>query len=385
MIGRFVAGLLLTLTGLLAPAAPQLQTGAVRVTPLGAPGLMSGNGTVLLRGKLRSTLHLTLHGAFSVGHAHNLSWDLLRASNLKVRGYREKVIAEHFRFNIHPQSREDLTEDGVPVRRFTWTDPPANTVIRVTVKRTLHVATPLRTFYTHASYPLSSVPSDFQPYLKVTPSLNLSASQRSLVHRLVGPRRSERNVVNRVANWVASHLHYDASLAGGPYNASWVLSNRRGTCQGYASLMAGMLRVLGIPSQVVYGWVSPRPLTVRSRGSYQTVSWAPGTNGAFHDWLNVYFPGAGWVAFDPQREKFFVDTRHYALLTAVDASDPVLGAYMADPMGNDAVTGRLLKNGGPEAVPEDGSLASQAREHDTAAMHVSSIVHDVHALTLFAR
>lgn len=385
MISRFVGGILLTLTGLLAPAAPQLQSGAVRVTPLGAPGLMSGNGTVLLRGKLGSTLHLTLHGAFSVGHAHNLSWDLLRASNLKVRGYREKVVAEHFHFSVHPQSHEDLIQDGVSVRRFTWTNPPANTVIRVTVKRTLRVATPLRKFYSHAAYPLSSVPSDVQPYLQITPSLKLSASQRSFVRGLVGSRRSERTIVNRVANWVASHLRYDASLAGGPYNASWVLSNRRATCQGYTGLMAGMLRTLGIPSQVVYGWVSSTPLTVRSGASYQTVSWAPGTSGAFHDWLNVYFPRAGWVAFDPQREKFFVDTRHYALLTAVDASDPVLGAYMADPVGNDAVTGRPLSNGGPEAVPEDGSLAAQAREHDTAAMHVSSIVHDVHAVTLFAR
>jgi hypothetical protein len=346
---------------------------------------MSGAGTVLLRGKLGSTLHLTLHGAFSVGHAHNLSWDLLRASSLKVRGYREKVLAEHFHFSVRPQSHQDLTEYGVSIRRFTWTDPPANTVIRVTVKRTIRVTTPLRKFYTHTAYPLSSVPADVQPYLQVTPSLKLSASQRSFVRGLVGTRRSERKVVNRVANWVASHLHYDASLAGGPYNASWVLTNRRATCQGYASLMAGMLRVLGIPSQVVYGWVSSKPLTVRSGGSYQTVSWAAGSTGDFHDWLNVYFPGEGWVAFDPQREKFFVDTRHYGLLTAVDASDPVLGAYMADSVGNYAVTGRTLSNGGPEAVPEDGSLAARVREQDAATLHVSSIVHDVHAVTLFAR
>ncbi len=385
MIGRLVGGVLVTLTSLLAPAAPQLQAGAVRVAPLGAPSLMSGTGTVLLRGKLASSLHLTLHGAFSVGHARNLSWDLLRATGVTAHGYHETVVAEHFHFTVRPQSHEDLIQDGLSIRRFTWTDPPANTVIRVTVKRTLRVTTPLRRSHSHAAYPLSSVPSDVQPFLQVTPSLKLSASQRSLVRGLVGHRRLERKIVNRVANWVASHLRYDASLAGGPYNASWVLTNRRATCQGYASLMAGMLRVLGIPSQVVYGWVSSKPLTIRSGGSYQTVSWAPGTKGAFHDWLNVYFPGAGWVAFDPQREKFFVDTRHYSLLTAADASDPLLGAYIADPVGNDSVTGRLLSNGGPEAVPEDGSLAAQAREHDVARLHVSSIVHDVHSLTLFAR
>jgi hypothetical protein len=193
-------------------------------------------------------------------------------------------------------------------------------------------------------------------------------------------------VVNTVANWVASNVHYDASLVGGPYNASWVLANRRATCQGYSSVMAGTLRALGIPAQVVYGWVSTTPLTVRSGSGSQTIQWAQaGTGGTFHDWLNVYFPGTGWVAYDPQLEKAFADTRHFALLTAVDASDPVLGAYIADPVGNQSVTGRPLSNGGPEAVPEDGSLPAQSHETDSLQLHVASVVHDVKAVTLFAR
>jgi hypothetical protein len=150
--------------------------------------------------------------------------------------------------------------------------------------------------------------------------------------------------------------------------------------------MAGMLRSLGIPSQVVYGWVSTSPLTIRSGSGAQTIQWAQaGTGGTFHDWLNVYFPGTGWVAYDPQLEKSFADTRHFALLTAVDASDPILGGYIADPVGNQSVTGRPLPGGGPEAVPEDGSLPAQAHETDALQLHVASIVHDVKAVTLFAR
>jgi hypothetical protein len=49
------------------------------------------------------------------------------------------------------------------------------------------------------------------------------------------------------------------------------------------------------------------------------------------------------------------------------------------------VTGRPLANGGPEAVPEDGSLPAQSHETDSLQLHVASVVHDVKAVTLFAR
>jgi hypothetical protein len=181
-------------------------------------------------------------------------------------------------------------------------------------------------------------------------------------------------------------MRYDSSLVNGPYDASWVMANQRGTCQGYASVMAGMLRSLGIPSQVVYGWVSSAPITVRSGKTTATIEWAQrGTPGAFHDWLNVYFPGTGWVSFDPQREKFFSDIRHYALLTTVDATNPTMGRWLADTVQGGSATGRSLSNGAYEAVPEDGSFTPQENEHDRLNVHVKSVVHDVKAVTLFAR
>jgi transglutaminase-like putative cysteine protease len=315
-----------------------------------------------------------------------MSWDLLRATGMQVKGYRERVLSERFHFSLAPDSYEDLTFNGVPIRRFTWSAPPANTVIRVTVRRQLRAVSGLKRFRSTASFPLSTVPSEIQPYLQVTPSLRLTSAQQSFVRHLVGRRATERSVVRRVADWVASHIHYDASLVGGPYGAGWVLAARRGTCQGYASVMAGMLRTLGIPSQVVYGYISSAPITIQSGGSRTSIAWAqPGSPGAFHDWLNVYFPGTGWVAFDPQREKTFVDSRHYALLTEPDASSPTLGEWMATPDGSQPVTGKPLATGATEAVPEDGTLPQQVQQQDALSLHVASVVHDVSAVTLFAR
>jgi hypothetical protein len=222
--------------------------------------------------------------------------------------------------------------------------------------------------------------------MQVTPTLKLTAAQRTAVRRIAGKATSEAAVVRKIANWVGSHVRYDASLINGPYDAAWVMTNRRATCQGYSNLMAAMLRVVGIPSQVVYGWVSSAPVVVKSGRTTASIEWGQRTTpGTFHDWLNVYFPGSGWVAFDPQREKSFVDTRHYAFLTQIDATAPDVGQWSADVSSGQSATGRNLPNGTTEAVPSDGSYTPTIHERDAFNLHAVSVVHDVRSVTLFAR
>jgi hypothetical protein len=66
---------------------------------------------------------------------------------------------------------------------------------------------------------------------------------------------------------------------------------RRGFCQYYASTMTVFLRELGIPARFVEGFLPgmPDPIgngrTIRSRDA--------------HAWVQAYFPGYGWIDFDP--------------------------------------------------------------------------------------
>jgi protein-glutamine gamma-glutamyltransferase len=66
---------------------------------------------------------------------------------------------------------------------------------------------------------------------------------------------------------------------------------RRGYCQHYAGAMTLMLRLLGIPSRIAAGFTS---------GSYDTDdrAWTVVDRNA-HTWVEVYFPGYGWLPFDP--------------------------------------------------------------------------------------
>ena len=67
--------------------------------------------------------------------------------------------------------------------------------------------------------------------------------------------------------------------------------HRQGFCQYYASTMIMMLRELGIPSRYVEGFLP---------GERDLASgvWTVRNDDA-HGWVQVYFPGHGWIDFDP--------------------------------------------------------------------------------------
>lgn len=71
----------------------------------------------------------------------------------------------------------------------------------------------------------------------------------------------------------------------------WLLQTRQGYCTYYASAMAVMGRLLGIPTRVVSGF---------SQGHFdqQRNMWIVDGSDA-HSWVQAYLPNVGWVSFDP--------------------------------------------------------------------------------------
>ena len=72
--------------------------------------------------------------------------------------------------------------------------------------------------------------------------------------------------------------------------AHFVTDDRVGYCEQFASAMAAMGRSLGIPSRVVVGFLDGQPLP-DGRILY--------TSDERHAWPEMYFPGSGWVRFEP--------------------------------------------------------------------------------------
>jgi len=179
-----------------------------------------------------------------------------------------------------------------------------------------------------------------------------------------------------------------AARTNGPFQASWILANHTVACRGYANIMTALLRRLGIPDQTQFGWVLGGALNMPgpSHGK-ATLDWAQGTSADLHTWLNVWFPGTGWTPFDPQSEKFFVDPRHVALFTNVDASTGlVMGGWTADQSDDNASpTGAPLSNGDIEIIPGNGaSNEAKARVVDSFHLTFRHLNHDVAGL-MFSR
>jgi hypothetical protein len=73
--------------------------------------------------------------------------------------------------------------------------------------------------------------------------------------------------------------------------ANFLFERKQGHCEYFASSMAVMLRTLGIPSRVVNGFRSDEFNDV-------TGNYVVRAKNA-HSWVEAYFPGYGWVTFDP--------------------------------------------------------------------------------------
>lgn len=87
---------------------------------------------------------------------------------------------------------------------------------------------------------------------------------------------------------------YDADVTdidcGGRSIVECFATFRRGYCQYYATTMAVLLRSAGVPARLVQGFLPGD----RSSTGIETLR-----NSFAHAWVEVYFPGYGWVEFDP--------------------------------------------------------------------------------------
>ena len=98
----------------------------------------------------------------------------------------------------------------------------------------------------------------------------------------------------RIETHLRTRFAYSLNLTGKPGQdplAHFLFETRAGHCEYFASAMAIMLRMLGIPSREVNGFLS---------GEYNDLGgdYIVRASDA-HSWVEVYFPGNGWQVFDP--------------------------------------------------------------------------------------
>lgn len=113
--------------------------------------------------------------------------------------------------------------------------------------------------------------------------------------RARSPGETPYDLAKTAAQYLRSELFtYDTNVVDRPCASRSVAecfaTTRAGYCQHYATTMTVLLRAAGVPARFVEGFLPGR----RDPYGVETI---PSSNA--HAWVEVFFPGYGWVPFDP--------------------------------------------------------------------------------------
>lgn len=117
----------------------------------------------------------------------------------------------------------------------------------------------------------------------------------NLVDQLTRGKITPYDRVRAISDWFAdptTGFVYSLKTTAGDSGSDLVdfLQNKTGFCQQYAAAMAVMMRLTGVPSRVVLGYMHPAP---DAQGNFNITTFDA------HAWVEGYFPGLGWIPFDP--------------------------------------------------------------------------------------
>jgi transglutaminase-like putative cysteine protease len=109
-----------------------------------------------------------------------------------------------------------------------------------------------------------------------------------------------------ITSYLRQNLRYSATIQQPPANKDmleWMLFDyKQAYCVYYATSEVLMLRSLGIPARMAVGFSQGDPLTAQG-GPTERERAIPNTfvvlRSNAHAWPEVYFPGIGWVEFEP--------------------------------------------------------------------------------------
>jgi transglutaminase-like putative cysteine protease len=145
---------------------------------------------------------------------------------------------------------------------------------------------------------LRAAPAEYPAALQ-SAYLQLPAELPSRVRRLAGqitagaptPYDKALRLQDYLRATYAYRLDVAAPTEGQDAVDYFLFTASAGYCNYFASAMAVMLRAVGVPARLATGYAMGE--YDRGRGAYRV----PGN--AAHAWVEVYFPGYGWVEFEP--------------------------------------------------------------------------------------
>jgi hypothetical protein len=138
--------------------------------------------------------------------------------------------------------------------------------------------------------------SDYPPAIRDTylqlPSIDSRIPE--LAAQITARDTTPYDKARSIEGYLRSHYGYTLDLSGTPQAdplAYFLFQKRAGHCEYFAAAMTVMLRTLDIPSRYINGFQT---------GEYNDVAGDLVVRASdAHSWVEAYFPGFGWLTFDP--------------------------------------------------------------------------------------
>lgn len=178
-------------------------------------------------------------------------------------------------------------------------------------------------------------PAIIEKYLQLPE--NFSPRIRALAEDITEGLETPYDKSQAITQYLRENITYEPALPDVPVDVDpieWFLFTRKaGFCNYYASAQVLMLRSLGVPSRLAVGYAegtwndTDKRYEVRSKD--------------YHAWPEVYFPGLGWVPFEPTGGQ---PVLVYPEGTVVESSSAPVPTPFATPLIPDGGAGRELED-----------------------------------------
>lgn len=146
--------------------------------------------------------------------------------------------------------------------------------------------------------PQFSIPSyvkDLEPYIeKDLHLLELVRTSESksidmmgtYINQFFNPSKTIAEIVKDCCAFIFTEFTYIKGITNIETTVDEIVAQKAGVCQDFAHVMLELLRMVGIPSRYVSGYICPNKNGMRGEG-------------ATHAWIEAYIPHYGWVGSDP--------------------------------------------------------------------------------------
>lgn len=200
-------------------------------------------------------------------------------------------------FNLLPPHRELVIESKLLVRTTSPDERPV----------------PDNVFYKDLA-PVAANDLQLLTLTKVSPVISTTIMEE-YVAALFHPEKDLATIITDCCTFIFTNFSYIKGITTIESTVDEILEKKAGVCQDFAHVMLEILRMMGIPSRYVSGYICPNKNGMRGEG-------------ATHAWVEAYIPGYGWAGIDPTNN-VWVTNKHVKLAIGHDFSDctPVKGTF----------------------------------------------------------